>query len=96
MRRRAKTDKNQAVIVAALRSAGATVCDLSPVGKGIPDLLVGFEGLTFLIEVKNADSHSRGEHGLLTQPQVEWMDSWKGGAVHIVYTAEEALEVIHV
>jgi hypothetical protein len=37
----------------ALRSAGATVQSLAGVGKGVPDLLVGFKGQTLLFEVKD-------------------------------------------
>jgi hypothetical protein len=40
MRRRARTDDNQAAIVAALRQLGCEVADLSGVGDGLPDLLV--------------------------------------------------------
>lgn len=39
-----RTDGNQAEIVRALRSAGATVQTLHTVGKGCPDLVVGFRG----------------------------------------------------
>ena len=42
MRQAAKVDDNQAAIVEALRSLGASVESLAAVGKGVPDLLVGF------------------------------------------------------
>jgi hypothetical protein len=38
MRRRARTDDNQAAIVAALRQLGCEVADLSGVGDGLPEL----------------------------------------------------------
>ena len=41
MRRAARTDANQAEIVAALRGVGASVQPLHAVGQGCPDLLVG-------------------------------------------------------
>lgn len=63
------TDGNQAAIVAALRSVGCSVVDLSATGGGVPDLLVGRVGVTFLLEVKDAETcdrcgHAKGAHGL--------------------------------
>ena len=40
MRRAAKIDDNQAVIVKALRKAGCEVMSLAAIGNGCPDLLV--------------------------------------------------------
>ena len=53
MRRAARTDANQAEIVAALRKAGASVTSLAGVADGCPDLLVGRAGQTLLMEVKD-------------------------------------------
>lgn len=40
-RRAARKDKNHRTIAAALTDAGCTVVDLSQLGGGVPDLLVG-------------------------------------------------------
>jgi hypothetical protein len=53
VRRAAKVDANQREVVAALRGAGASVQLLHAVGEGCPDLLVGYKGLTMLLEVKD-------------------------------------------
>ncbi len=53
MRFAARTDHNQAEIVAALRHAGALVCSLAGVGQGVPDLLVSAGRGLILLEVKN-------------------------------------------
>ena len=50
-----RTDANQKEIVKTFRDAGAYVIDLSRVGKGCPDLCVGFGGLTILVEVKSGE-----------------------------------------
>ena len=74
--RAAKVDRNQAEIIAALRGAGATVQPLHTVGQGCPDLLVGFRGRNFLIEVKDwrkAPSQKR-----LNETQRDWHEGWKG------------------
>ncbi len=52
MRRAANVDRNQPEIVAALRAAGATVEYLHAVGGGCPDLLVGYRGANYVLEVK--------------------------------------------
>jgi hypothetical protein len=89
--RAAKVDRNQAEIVAALRKAGATVQLLHAVGKGCPDMLVGFRGKNFMLEVKDwklAPSQKR-----LNDAQVEWHAGWKG-QVAKVEDADAALAVI--
>ena len=52
--RAAKIDANQEAVVLALRSAGATVQSLAGVGKGTPDLLVGYKGQTLHLKLKTA------------------------------------------
>jgi Holliday junction resolvase len=84
--RAAKVDANQAEIVEALRKRGASVQSLAAVGKGVPDLLVGYAGHTFLLEVK-------GANGKLTDDQKIWHAGWNG-QVAIVRTVKEALRVL--
>jgi Holliday junction resolvase len=84
--RAARVDRNQREIVAALRKAGASVQHLHGVGKGCPDLLVGYMSRNYLMEVK-------GPKGTLTSDQVEWHESWRGRAC-IVRSPLEALEAI--
>ena len=88
MRRAARTDANHEEIVKALRAVGATVQSLAAVGHGVPDLLVGYQGKTILMEVKDGKkSPSKRE---LTEDQVKWIDSWTGGSVFIVDNVESA------
>lgn len=91
MRRAAKVDRNQSEIVDALRKVGATVCPLHQVGTGCPDLLVGFRGKNFLIEVK--DWQADNSHRQLNPKQVEWHGGWKG-QVAKVETVGAALSAI--
>lgn len=59
--RRVKRDGNHTPIVQALRSAGRSVVELHQVGKGVPDLLVGWgRSNMLLLEVK--DPAGRGPH----------------------------------
>jgi len=80
------TDANQSAIVADLRKAGATVHSLHEVGDGCPDVVVGFRGVNFLIEIKT-------EKGKLNDTQAYW-HQWWSGQVDIARTSEEALRII--
>ena len=84
-----KTDANQASIVSALRQVGASVVDLSAVGRGVPDLLVGFRGQTYLLEVKNKLGRNR-----LTADQDVFLAWWHGVPPIIVYNESDALTAI--
>lgn len=81
----AKRDLNEQDIIKTLRGVGATVQPLSD--KGVPDLLVGFRGVNYLLEVKMPTG------GKLTSHQVDWHANWNGAAV-VVTCPEEALEAI--
>lgn len=91
MRRAAKVDANQAVIVGALRDIGASVTSTAAIGQGFPDLAVGFRGATFLLEVK--DGSKPPSQRQLTPDEAEWHQAWRGQAA-IVETIEDALRVI--
>jgi len=84
MRRAARVDENQKAIVQALRDAGAYVWIV-----GLPvDLLVGYKGHTFLMEVKT-DSKKR-----FTGLQADFFQNWKGGTLCRVDSPQAALEMI--
>lgn len=94
MRRAARTDANQVAIVDALRAVGATVHSLAAVGRGCPDLLVGYRGITYLIEVK--DGAKAPSQRVLTQDQRQWHGMWTGGHLRVVDSLESALAAIRV
>ena len=84
MRYAARVDANQQEIVKALREAGAYVWII-----GLPvDLLVGFDGQTFLVEVKD------GSKKRLTKLQEDFFASWCGGGLHRIESPEDALRMI--
>lgn len=94
MRRAAKVDANQAEIVGALRSVGAQVLDLSRVGQGCPDILVGFRGKNHLLEIKRPKAKGEAA-GRLTEDQLRFMAGWIGrGQAAVVRTVDDALRVI--
>lgn len=94
MRIAAKTDANQIQVVSALRAAGASVQSLAAVGKGVPDLLVGYKGTTLLMEVKDGRKPPSAQK--LTEDQLKWHGAWKGGSLAVVDGPEAALRMIKV
>lgn len=91
---RRRIDKGQPAIIKALEEAGATVCDLSEAGQGVPDILIGFRGMNILAEIKQ--EKAKGTHKILTElneSQVEWHGKWKG-QVAVVRTPEEAIALL--
>lgn len=91
MRRRARVDSNQAEITQALRKVGATVQPLHTVGKGCPDLLVGFRGRNWLFEIKDGKlPPSRQE---LTPDELRWAGAWRGHW-DVVRSVDEALTLL--
>jgi hypothetical protein len=84
MRYAARVDANQTQVVSALRSAGAYVWVI-----GLPvDLLVGYNGQTFLVEIKD------GPKKALTRLQQDFFGNWIGGSLHRIESPDEALRMI--
>jgi Holliday junction resolvase len=84
----ARIDTNHKEIVVALRQAGATVVSLASMKHGCPDLLVGYNGETILMEIKR-DSKSR-----FTPDQLDFMGKWKGGAISRVDSIDAAIRAL--
>lgn len=93
MRRAAKVDANQQDIVRALRDIGATVESLAPLGKGVPDLLVGYRGENLVLEVKDGSKPPSAQK--LTPDELRWHQNWRGD-VYVVSSVEDALSVLGV
>ena len=86
MRRAARVDANQEQIVSALRAAGAYVWII-----GLPvDLLVGFRGHTFLVEIKSTSKKR------FTGLQADFFDNWSGNTLARIDSPEAALRMIGV
>lgn len=82
-----KRDTNEPEIIAALEAVGATVY---PMDKPL-DLLVGFRGVNYLLEVKNGAQPPSWQR--ITDDQREFLDGWKGQAI-VVNSVDTALAAI--
>lgn len=80
-----RRDANEPDIVRALRRVGATVELLAL--KDVSDLLVGFQGVNYLLEVKS-------ETGELEPGQARWQREWRGRRPCVVRDELEALRAI--
>ncbi len=82
MRRHARRDKNETIIVDALKGCGVQVFRVS--GEGLPDLLLYRHGMWLPVEVKGPD-------GKLTPAQVETMAK---APFPVLRSIEDALAVL--
>lgn len=91
MYHRAKTDDNATAIADALRAVGAVVWFIEGAhgSAGVPDLLVGFRGKTFLLEVKMP-------RGTVSDAQRKFFEKWSGATAVVVRDVDEALKAIGV
>jgi len=85
----ARTDRNQAAIVKALRAAGCRVLSLASVGHGCPDLLACRADQVYLLEIK--DGRKSASRRKLTPAQKHFHQAWP---VAIVKNESEALRAV--
>ena len=87
MRKYGKVDLNQKPLVAYAESLGASWLSMDSLGDGKPDGLLGYQGQTFLVEIKQPK-------GTLTADQQAFIASWQGSPVHVVRTAQDIDELL--
>ena len=76
MRLKARTDYNQKLIVEQLRKLGVSVAVTSMLGKGFPDLVLGYQNRNFLVELKDG-AKPKSQKGL-TMDEAKFFTTWKG------------------
>lgn len=78
----ARVDGNQAQITQALRKCGCLVQTTHTIGRGFPDLLIAYQGVMALLEVKMPGAK-------LTDDEVQWHRKWADAPVYIVESVEQ-------
>ena len=92
MRTAAKVDANQPEIVKALRTIpGCKVESIAAMGKGLPDLLIGWMGDNYLIELKDGDKPPSKRK--LTPDEKRFHSQWTG-QVAVCNDLDEVLAVL--
>jgi hypothetical protein len=89
MRRAAKVDANHGAIRDALRKLGATVYDMSAVGRGMPDLLITHRKYDYWIEVK--DGAKVPSKQKLTEAQAVLHANWTGAPITVLLSVDAAI-----
>ncbi len=86
-----KKDQNHGEVVAALRSAGWSVEDISGAGGGVPDLLCSRDGRFVLMEVKR-DKAAAAKKTPVTKRQDEFKARHPGCPIFTVTSPQDAIE----
>lgn len=92
MRRKARTDENQNGIVESLRGIpGVSVHITSQLGDGFVDIIVGYKGVNYLVELK--DGNKPPSQRKLTDDEIAWHSKWKGQKA-VCNSFDEVFELI--
>lgn len=91
MRKKARVDANQKEIVQELRKREISVLHTHQLGKGAPDIIVGYMGRNYLIEIKDG-SKSKSQQKL-TKDELEFASKW-GGTYAVCNSLEQILRLI--
>jgi hypothetical protein len=86
-----RRDANHDAVVQALEQIGASVADTHTLGDGFPDLVVGWRGENFLLEIK--DGRKPKSRRVLTSDEQKWFDNWRGTA-YVVYSGADAVALL--
>lgn len=76
MRLRARVDANQKRIVDMFRAMGWSVAHTHTLGQGFPDLVVGFAGRNYLVEIKDGSKPPSARR--LTADEEKFQAAWRG------------------
>lgn len=91
MRKKARVDANQKEIVTELRKLDVSVLHTHQLGKGAPDLILGYRNDNFLIELK--DGSKTKSQQKLTPDEIEFQNKWQGNYA-VCNSLEQVLTVI--
>jgi hypothetical protein len=87
-----RTDSNHAEIIKALRKIpNLSVFSTHEVGKGFPDIVIGYKGINYLIEIK--DGKKSPSQRKLTDAELDFHLSWNG-QIDTIKNFDELLQII--
>jgi hypothetical protein len=87
--RPSRVDANQAEIVHALQAMdckGISVADTHEIGKGFPDIVVGYKGLSYMFEIKLP--------GEKLTPRERIFHNYWTGHIRVVYCVDDVLRTV--
>lgn len=77
----------------ALRRCGATVAITSALGNGFADIVVGYGGRNYLVEIKDGSQPEGAQK--LTPDEATFHEKWRGQIV-IIRSVEEAINFLNI
>lgn len=83
-----RVDANQSEIIKVFKQLGCSVFDCSRVAGGFPDLLVGRNQKTVLVEIKSSEKAS------YTPAQEMFMLNWRGSTVVRINDIDGAIRLV--
>jgi Holliday junction resolvase len=83
-----RVDSNQKDIVQAFKELGCSVLDLSRVGQGCPDLLIGYKNKCAMVEIKSSNKAH------FTEPQLKFIKNWKGSSITRIDSVEGVIRLV--
>lgn len=87
-----RTDKNHSEIIKALRKIpNLSVFSTHEVGKGFPDIVIGYKGINYLIEIKDGNKPPSARK--LTDSEVKFHQDWRG-QTSVIKNLDELLQII--
>ena len=86
-----RIDTNQNQVVKNLRQLGISVAITSMLGKGFPDLVIGYKKRNYLIELK--DGKKAKSQKKLTECEEEFFNAWKG-QINVCENIDDILKLL--
>lgn len=87
-----RTDRNHSEIINAIRKIpNISVFSTHEVGKGFPDIVVGYKGVNYLIEIKDGNKPPSARK--LTDAELQFHSNWRG-QIKIVNNLDEVLNLL--
>lgn len=87
-----RTDSNHAEIIKALRKIpNLSVFSTHEVGNGFPDIVIGYKGINYLIEIKDGNKPPSARK--LTDAELKFHNDWRG-QIKIITNLDEVLNLL--
>jgi hypothetical protein len=87
-----RTDNNHAKIMEECRKIPSlSIFSTHTLGKGFPDIVIGYKGINYLFEIKDGDKPKSQRQ--LTPHEKSFHMKWRG-QVNVAYSIDDILNVI--
>jgi hypothetical protein len=87
-----KTDANHKRIIDSCRKIPQlSVFSTHTIGKGFPDIVIGYKGINYLIEIKDGDKPK--SQTKLTEDEITFHKKWNG-QICIVYSFQDIINIL--